>query len=181
MTVVAALLVLVSVLLAGNLALSAGIIRRLRAGAADGGRPDQRLPALGSTIDLGRDGAPWPEAAGQLTRDVAVAALVMPGCPGCDKLHHELDDAGGLPVPLYVIGDPTFGEENDAYLASWAGASTLVAPVPSDRMASFDRPDSFPTVVLLEDGVVRAAGYRLSDVTPAMKSLLGRTAHRAGV
>ncbi len=180
MTVVAALLVLVSVLLAVNLALSAGIIRRLRAGESAGGLPDQRLPAVGSTIDLDRDGARWPEPAGRMTRDIAVAALVMPGCPGCDQLHRELDDAGGLPVPLYVIGDPTFGEENDAYLASWVGARTLVAPVPSGSMASFDRPDSFPTVVLLEDGVVRAAGYRLSDVTPALTAVLG-SVHRAGV
>ena len=54
MTVVAALLVLVSVLLAGNLALSAGIIRRLRAGAADGGRPDRgRRPSAAPSTSAG--------------------------------------------------------------------------------------------------------------------------------
>jgi hypothetical protein len=181
-TVVAALLVLVAVLLAVNLALSAGIIRRLRAGESAHGLPDQRLPAVGNTMDLDRDGAPWPESAGGMTRDVAVAALVMPGCPGCDRLHHELDDAGGLPVPLYVIGDPAFGEENDAYLASWTGARTLIAPVSSADLVSFDRPDAFPTVVLLEDGAVRAAGHRLSDVAPALRTLLDRRgAARAGI
>ena len=105
----------------------------------------------------------------------------MPGCPGCDRLHHDLDDAGDLPVRLYVIGDPSF-EDNEAYLATWTGAHTLVAPVPAVRLESFDRPDAFPTVVLLEDGVVRAAGYRLSNVGPALETVLARRgAERAGI
>jgi hypothetical protein len=108
----------------------------------------------------------------------SLVALVVPGCPGCERLHREIDAAGGVPLPFYVIGDPDV-EGVEHYLATWTTAQyRIVAPVPTDELVSFAHPRSVPAVMVVKDGVIEASGYRLIDVAQAMQSLLANPAGR---
>jgi hypothetical protein len=68
--------------------------------------------------------------------------------------------------------DPT---ETANYLAGWHQATPLMAPLPFDELESLGRPESYPTVFVIENGKVAASGYRLSHVTAAMNAIASRT------
>jgi hypothetical protein len=103
---------------------------------------------------------------------ITVVAFVLPGCMGCERLHRQLTAAGGLPVPFYVITDPESGADDD-YLATWDADVRLFSPVPADQMVSFDRPNVFPTITVLSDGVAVASGHNVADVAPELRRLTG--------
>jgi hypothetical protein len=108
----------------------------------------------------------WPSPAADMVSGGALVAFVMKDCPGCERLRRHLDEAGPLAVPRYVIGDPITGTPEDLtdYLAGWPADTRLIAPRSVDLLDSFGRPDTYPTLVLLRDGVVMASGHRLADV-----------------
>jgi hypothetical protein len=165
-------LLLVVVLI--DLALTAGIVRRLRR------MPDHAVterpapnPRPGYQVDLTKDGEPWPVEAAAMLTGQALVAFVLPGCLGCERLQRDVDAFGALPVPFYLITDPFFDQTGGPeYLATWTGvAGRIVAPKSMDVLDSFERPDEFPTVVLLQDGRVLASGHRLDDVVTPMAQL----------
>jgi hypothetical protein len=176
-----ALDILVLVLLALNLALSLGIVRRMRLSAdpdrVHGGHSSHAptRPPAGFTVDLSLDEHGWDDpAAAEVVRGSVLAAFVAPGCLGCERLHHELEDYGPLPVPLYVIMDPFMHRTSmgHSYLQTWDQAQArLVAPTPLDILESFGKPDEFPTLVLLRDGLVVASGHRLHEVSRQFGSI----------
>lgn len=119
MSVTTAVGILLLIVVSVDLALTAGIIRRLRnlgdVGVA--GRPLTNPPS-GHRVDLGIDG--WPEAAADMLVGPVLVAFVLPGCMGCERLHREVDSVGGLPVPLYLVGEPFLNEDGavERYLES---------------------------------------------------------------
>lgn len=165
-----------------DLALTAGIIRRLRTmrGHAVTEGPATN-PRPGHQVDLTEDSDPWPVEAAPMLTGQALVAFVVPGCLGCGRLQRELEAFGALPVPLYLITDPFFDQTGGPeYLATWTGpAGRLVAPKSLDVLDSFGRPTEFPTVVLLQDGLVLASGHRLDDVTTPMAQLSAAAAGRS--
>jgi hypothetical protein len=171
MPVLTAIGVVLLVLVLVDLALTAGIIRRLR-GDATPLAPGTN-PRPGFRVSLERDSEEWPSGAADMMSDWALVAFVMKDCPGCERLRRQIDLAGPLPVPLYAVGDPSSGaaEQLSDYLASWPARTRLIAPQPIDLLDSFGRPDTYPTLVLLDDGVVRASGHRMNDVADAMAAL----------
>jgi hypothetical protein len=171
MSVLVAVGVLLLVLLLVDLALTAGIIRRLRGDAIPLG--PRTNPRRGFRVSLERDGGEWPSRAAEMVSGQALVAFVMKDCPGCERLRQQIELAEPLPVPFYVVGDPTAGasEELNDYLASWPADAQLIAPQPIDLLDSFGRPDTYPTLVLLSEGVVRASGHRMDDVAESMAEL----------
>ena len=169
MSVLVAVGVLLLVLVLVDLALTVGIIRRLR-GTATPTAPRVN-PPRGFRVRLELD--EWPGPAAGMVSGGALVAFVMKDCPGCERLRRHLDEAGPLPVPLYVIGDPITGTPADLtdYLASWPADTRLIAPRPVDLLDSFGRPDTYPTLVLLRDGVVLASGHRLADIAEPLAEL----------
>ena len=171
MAVLTAVCILLTVLVALDLLLTVGILRRLRDGA-DGtpGRPVTR-PAVGHRIELGLDRQPWPAEAERLLSGTALVALVLTGCSTCERLHRAIDELdGGVPIPFVVLGQP---EPDDplapaAYLATWQDATPIMAPHAFEELDSFGRPDSYPVVLVIENGRVTASGHRLHDVSAAM-------------
>lgn len=169
MAVLTAVCVLLSVLVAVDLLLTVGILRRLRDGA-DGTptRPVAR-PARGHRIDLSLDRQPWPAEADRMLNGTALVAMVEVGCSTCERLHRAIGELDyGVPIPFMVLGEPDDLESTTAYLATWQGATPVVAPHAFDELDSFDRPDTYPVIMVIENGRVTASGHRLHDVTAAM-------------
>ena len=170
MSVLVALGILLVVLVVIDLALTAGIIRRLRTNGTPAVPPNE-APRVGLRVDLARDAQAWPAQASGMLDGITLAAFVVPGCVGCERLRREIEAAVVL-VPFYVIGDP-LADGNDEYLASWTAAQFhLLAPVPVHELDSFERPITYPSLMLLRDGVVVASGHRLADVSDAMDGLV---------
>ena len=169
MPVLAAVGVLLLVLVLVDLALTVGIIRRLRGDATP--LAPRANPPRGFRVSLEKD--EWPSRAADIVSGRALVAFVMKDCPGCERLRRQIDQAGPLPVPFYVIGDPITGAPEDLtdYLASWRADTRLIAPRPVDLLDSFGRPDTYPTLVLLRDGVVLASGHRLADIAESLAEL----------
>lgn len=171
MPVLTAVAVVLLVLVLVDLALTAGIIRRLRGDATP--FAPRTNPRPGFRVSLHEDGQDWPSGAAEMVSGRALVAFVMKDCPGCERLRRQIELAGPLPVPLYVVGDPSAGavQQLSDYLASWPARAWLIAPQPIDLLDSFGRPESYPTLVLLDDGVVRASGHRMDDVADSMAAL----------
>jgi hypothetical protein len=171
MAVLTAVCILLAVLVAVDLLLTVGILQRLRNGAD--GTPARPLatPARGHRIDLGLDRKSWPPEAQSLLGGTALVALVVLGCSTCERLHRTINELDyGVPIPFVVLGqaEPEDREATAAYLASWHGATPLIAPHAFDELDSFGRPDNYPVILVVENGQVTASGHRLHDVTAAM-------------
>jgi hypothetical protein len=170
--VLTAVCILLSALVAVDLLLTVGILRRLRKGGADGlSSQPATPPAPGSRIDLVADGKPWPAGADRLLGGTALVVLVVPGCSTCERLHRAIDELeDGVPIPFVVLGQSDYddAEAVAAYLATWRGATPLIAPRAFDELDSFGRPESYPVVAVVENGRVKASGHRLREVTAAM-------------
>jgi hypothetical protein len=171
MAVLTAVCVLLAVLVAVDLLLTVGILRRLRNGA--NGAPVRPLttPARGHRIELGLDAQPWPAEAEQLLGGTALVAMVVLGCSTCERLHRAIDELDyGVPIPFVVLGqsEPEDLAATVGYLATWHGATPIIAPRAFDELDSFGRPDTYPVILVVENGRVIASGHRLHDVTAAM-------------
>jgi hypothetical protein len=171
MAVLTAVCILLSVLVAVDLLLTVGILRRLRNGADGAPTPPATPPRPGSRIDLSLDRKPWPAEAERLLGGTALVVMVVPGCSTCERLHRAIDDLEyGVPIPYVVLGQSEYDDAEAvvAYLAGWRGATPLIAPHAFDELESFGRPTSYPVVAVLENGRVTASGHRLREVTAAM-------------
>lgn len=170
---VAAVQALVLVLLAGNLLITAGLVRKLRALLTDGRfqAAPHMSPQAGFKVILPGDDN-WPNTALEMVNGVAVVVFAIPACTGCVDIRQEIADRPLTGSLLYVIADGSNvgNEAARQYLAStWTdAAATFVAPGPVADLTSFDRTSAFPTIVIMSDGVVLASGYRFRDVEPVL-------------
>ncbi len=180
-SVLAAVAVLLAILLVIDLSLTAGIVVKLRILNTAGGLVSAAAvqPPVGHIVDLSADGVAWPAAAHEMTGGDCIVVLVFSHCPGCQRLHHEMDAFGNLPFPLFVIGDPFTDapQEVDRYLATWRGAIPVPAPASLFTLKSMGEPNEMPTIMLLRDGLVVASGHNLRDVSEAMFRVNDRIAH----
>lgn len=175
MSVLVAIGVLVLVLVVIDLGLTVGIIRRLRTSAIKS-TAEESAPRVGLRVDLTTDAKPWPAEAHAMVSGLSLAVFVIPECPGCERLQREIEAAGGIDVPMYLIGDPLV-DGNAEYLSSWTAADVrVIAPVPVHELESFEHPDTLPSIALLSDAVIVASGHRLADVSTTMRDLLSRAA-----
>lgn len=163
MSVEAAVLGLLSIIVVCNLTLTVGIVRHLRGRNVSGAASFR--PAPGFSVDLERD-APWPSQAANMLSGDALVIFSLPGCSGCDRARRDLAARTPDGVDVYLVLDrPLSEDEWREYVASWPGnPCALLAPHSIDTLNSFDRPLEFPTVVLMRDGAVVASGNSLADV-----------------
>jgi hypothetical protein len=169
MAVLTAVCILLSVLVAVDLLLTVGILRRLRDGADGTPARPVATPAPGHRIELGLDRQPWPAEAEHMLGGTALVAMVVLGCSTCERVHRAIDELDyGVPIPFMVLGEPEDLESTTAYLATWQGATPIVAPHTFDELDSFGRPRTYPVIMVIENGRVTASGHRLHDVTAAM-------------
>lgn len=173
MAILAAVVCVLAALVLFNLALTFGLVRRLRMALEDGGiAPGGSIdvpgfPVVGSRVDpfaaQTLDGESLSDA--DLSAGPAVVAYFSVGCPACVKVKKKLL-ARGVSGPLTVI---VAGEPGDleaiALAEEFMTIAEKVAVVEQDSAAvEALRVEGYPTLVRLEDGVVQASGYKLDAI-----------------
>jgi len=169
--ILTAVCILLAALVAVDLLLTVGILRRLRNGADGAPARPVATPAAGHRIDLSLDRQAWPAGAESVLGGTALVAMVVLGCSTCERLHRAIDELDyGVPIPFVVLwqAEPEEIEATAGYLATWRGATPIIAPRAFDELDSFGRPDTYPVILVIENGRVLASGHRLHDVTAAM-------------
>jgi hypothetical protein len=176
-SILLAVCILLSVLVAVDLLLTIGIVRRLKAGASLGGgagEPPAR-PRPGHRIDPRVDSVEWDEATAAAITGTGVLILAVSHCSACERLKRELAAHGRLPLPVYVMGDPVDDPAGTAeHLASWPQAAPVRAPRGYDELDSLERPTVYPVIAVLENGRVVSSGHRLSAVVAAAYEVAAR-------
>jgi hypothetical protein len=169
--ILAAVVVVVGVLAGADFLLTFAVIRRLaaierRTGAAAAGTG--MSPAIGYQV---RDFRVPLVSGGEFTQaDLAghrvTVMFVSPSCEPCRAAVADLRaQPGPLPSPLYVLisgGDHDHDDGDmmrDLPTEAIVGEVSLVGSV-TEAFAV----DGFPTVLVIDDGIVRANGLRISSV-----------------
>lgn len=161
----------VAVLLVGalgllNLFIGYGIVRKLRdldarVGPASGGPVSGHriTPFTATTVD----GGPLSEA--DVASGESLVALLSPGCGSCDEVVAQLSAAPGSRSPILLVHSADADDPETARLVGAARQVGRVAVVPFGDVPQAFGVTSFPTVVLVRDGRVHAAGYDLPELT----------------
>lgn len=168
--VLTAVVTVVGVVAAADLLLSMAVVRRLallQRQMRDLGTGSGPSPAIGYKVG---DFTAELLTGGQLTRaDLnggrASVLFVMPSCEPCKALMGELTAQPEWPgpSPLYVLingaGDDDYAR---ALLPDLPAGSRAGLVSPDDDVSSAFGITGYPTVLEIEDGVVRASGVRLN-------------------
>lgn len=169
MSVLTALVIVLTVIATLDTLLTVGIVRRLRSS------PElltQKMPPYlspGFRIDPGRDEFEWPQDLLTLLHGDWIVVLALVGCPGCNRVREEIAEIDGLRPSVCVIVDSTSGtpEALSHFLAQWKANLQSISPAPFEVMHSFGGgPAGYPAIILLNNGVVRATGSRLHHLRP---------------
>jgi hypothetical protein len=168
--VLIAVMVVVGIVAGADLLLSFAIVRRLAQletrGGGTGGGPG--VPAVGHKVGEFRvplvTGDEFTSA--DLEGSRALVVFVMPSCEPCKK---AIADLQALPRPLswplYVLVTATEEEDHALDVAGDLPPGTRVAAIfAADSTARAFGVDAFPTALIVEDGVVRAAGLQVSGL-----------------
>jgi hypothetical protein len=167
--ILTALVILVGIIGLGNVMFLYGVTRRLRLldervtslNSPSGPQPGHRVGAFSATTLDGRD-----VGTADLEGTDTLVALLTVGCGACDKVVGELADVGG-DTPLLVLVQAGESEDSGELVGSVRGntsAGARIAVVPYGPVASAFDVNSFPTIMRVSDGVVRASGYSFADV-----------------
>lgn len=160
-----AVVVLVGVIAAADLLISFALIRRVAALQTRGA--DVSGPAVGHQV--GQFRVPLL-GGGEFSRDSLAAPRVLTvflttSCEPCRQAIAELTAMpGALPWPLYVIIIRTDADDDDALEAAGqmpAGSRVGVITTAEAPLEAFGI-DGYPTVLTIEDGIVRASGFRVA-------------------
>jgi hypothetical protein len=167
-----------------NLVLTFAVIRKLRDGVGSGSSvhtPAAGLPRPGTrigefTVDTA-DGAVLTER--DLLGDRTLVAFVSPTCAPCKDVVAELASTEHPPLRAFVVGD---GGAETMDVVATLRPHGAVAVIEADHAAAraFGGVDGYPALLLVEGGVVAAAGRRLAEVREpttvaagSLESLLG--------
>jgi hypothetical protein len=161
-----AVVVLVGVIACANLLISFALIRRVatlqREGTADVSGPavgrevgQFRVPLLGGG-EFSRDHLAAPRT---------LAVFLTTSCEPCRRAITELAAMGGpLPWPLYIVIIRTDADDDDALKVAGqmpAGSQVGVITASEAPLEAFGI-DGYPTVLTIEDGIIRASGFRVA-------------------
>ncbi len=168
--VLTAVVAVVGVVAATDLLLSMAVVRRLatlQAQVRDVSAGSEPSPAIGYKV---ADFTAELVTGGRLTRadlDAGRASVlfVMPSCEPCKALLGELTAQPEWqgPSPLYVLINGADDEDYARALLPRLPAGSRAGLVsPDDEVSSAFGITGYPTVLEIEDGVVRASGVRLN-------------------
>ncbi|MGH3191094.1 MAG: hypothetical protein ACRDPY_26190 [Streptosporangiaceae bacterium] len=160
-----AVVVLVGVIACADLLISFALIRRVAALQARG--PQLSGPAIGR--EVGQFRVPLL-GGGEFSRDHlaaprTLAVFLTTSCEPCRRAITELSAMPGpLPWPLYVILIRTDADDDDAVEVAGqmpAGSRVGIIAAAEAPLEAFGI-DGYPTVLTIEDGIIRASGFRVA-------------------
>jgi thiol-disulfide isomerase/thioredoxin len=147
MTAVVAVIGVIAVL---NLALTLGVLRRLREGAPV--RPERRLPAVGAAVaDFHTVDVDGRELSLHDLTGPAVVGFFTPGCAPCTALLPEFVATAAEPnrqAIAVIVVDP--GEDDTEYRRLLAPAARTVVERPHGTMQRAFGAGTFPTIAVLD-------------------------------
>jgi hypothetical protein len=160
-----AVVALVGVIACADLLISFALIRRVAALQAQG--PGVSGPAVGREVGQFRvpllDGGEFSRE--QLAAPRVLAVFLTTSCEPCRQAITELSAMGGpLPWPLYVVIIRTDADDDDALDVAAgmpAGSRVGVITAAEAPLEAFGI-DGYPTVLTVEDGIIRASGFRVA-------------------
>jgi hypothetical protein len=174
-TAVVVAVAVVAVATVFNLTLTLGLARRMRlelgtpaAGEGTVGGPAFPTAGLriGSFGEVGVDGREITDA--DVSEGERLVGYFSANCPACAHVRRRLL-AQGAPLPLtaFVAGSAEDPEVTEL-ARDIAAVAEHVAIVDLDGPATLALAvEAYPTLVRLQDGIVRASGYKLDAVAPA--------------
>lgn len=154
-----------------NLMLTLGLARRLRvASRTAGAATDPAVPKAGTRVGpfsipvVGGDAVTTDD----LASGIVEAAFLSVGCEPCARVKQELLDRGPATRSLmtFVVGagdDPAAQRIADDL--STVSSEIAIVNVDSSVVKAFDI-RAYPTLILLNDGVVQRAGWQLDAIDP---------------
>ena len=162
--------VALSVLSLANLALLFALISRVRTlqelvlknrtqdGLPQRGDPIGRFEITTTTGDVITDVS--------LALETTLVGLFMPNCVPCEQVQAELRDRPpGVPMLAFIHAKAD--ESSAAAMSDALGQFARVAYAEAeDSVSRAFRTAGYPTLLRVENGLVAAAGHRLSDVLP---------------
>jgi hypothetical protein len=160
-----AVVVLVGMIACANLLISFALIRRVAALQTRG--PEVTGPAIGR--EVGQFRVPLL-GGGEFSRDQlaaprTLAVFLTTSCEPCRRAITELAAMPGpLPWPLYVVIIRTDADDDDALEVAGqmpAGSRVGVITTAEAPLEAFGI-DGYPTVLTIEDGIIRASGFRVA-------------------
>ncbi|AEI61955.1 TlpA family protein disulfide reductase [Corallococcus macrosporus] len=164
--------VILSVLVVGNLLLTLALVGRLRAlqemianqvVLRDPALPQKGEP-VGSFEATTLEGEAFTDAV--LREGKTLVGFFTTGCRPCSSLRKQLvDSPPGMPLMAFVEGDPDDPQtlELGASLKQVARVAFLTE---GDSVTRAIKQAGYPTLVLVERGVVAASGHHLHEVLP---------------
>jgi thiol-disulfide isomerase/thioredoxin len=166
MSLLIAVIVVLTVVTALNLLLTSAIIRKLRDPQRQSRAELPRIGAeVGSFATTSTDGESITDSA--VSAGGSLVVFVSPTCPPCQRLTGELADrVEELPDPTIVFVIDENDQEQARRYADALGPSVLVAVVESHGAAAvaFGFGGSTPTLIRVRDGAVAAVGHDLDSV-----------------
>lgn len=177
MSILVAVVILLTLLVTIDLALTVGIVRRLRADGAPAPASPPVLPP-GYAVEPHRDDTPWPAELLQVLTGDWLVVLTMRGCRSCDTVRRELSARRPLGLPACVLVDPATGTPSELaeFLSRWEVDMARVAPSEFDVMLSIGGgAPSYPALILLRDGRVVESGARVRHLTTLQSRSFSRS------
>jgi len=177
MNVLAVVVALLAVVTALNLFILLGVVRRLRemsasaaAAPVDDGLPEPGT-AVGGFIATTPDGGTVTEA--DLATGRSLVVLLTPTCAPCrDTADRLVAQRDRLPANTFVLVDAEGDEPELApFLEKLAGVRTVAVLAPGTSSHLTFGTEGFPTSLVIEDGRLSFASFRLGD---ALKRLPDR-------
>jgi hypothetical protein len=173
-SILIALVSLLGILAASNLLLTLALARRLAAterAAANGGRGEPHLPRVGA--EIGAFSVPTIEGASltdaRLRSGRTLLVFSMAGCSPCAALAEELRRTE-LPSGLTLLVLVATAVDDPASVTAVeypAMAEVAYLPEECDLIERLEV-DAFPTLVLVEEGRIVAAGRKPGEVLTAL-------------
>jgi hypothetical protein len=165
--ILAAVVILVGAVAVADLLLSFAIIRRLAAsqarGAVSAGEPARGHVIGAFRVRLLADGEFTPDC---LRHQPTTVVFLSPHCEPCRQAITELAE---LPVPLsrplfVLIAGSAHDDDVLAIAAQMPAGAQVGAIAHDDAIMKAFAVDGYPTVVNVADGIVRSAGFRVSEL-----------------
>lgn len=176
MSVLAAAVIALAIVVLLNLLLTVGVIRRLRLEAPE--RPALSVPRVGMRVPNFSENSTSGDVVDRgwiREQSPLIVGFFAPDCPACARLKREIRRKPPQGPFLAFVREDTQAEKTDPELVDLLMelATVVQFQMWGDTLETWDV-NAFPTLLRVENGFVTASGHTLEDVSasdPSVDSL----------